>query len=43
MRGPLDRLFGHTPFDFNHDGKIDASETAYINDTIFKEEDTPSD
>ena len=43
MRGPLDRLFGHTPFDFNHDGRIDANETAYINDTIFKEEDTSSD
>ncbi|WP_022778312.1 hypothetical protein [Butyrivibrio sp. AE3009] len=38
MIGPLDRLFGNGPFDLNHDGKIDAGETAYINDTIFSEE-----
>ncbi len=38
MMGPLDRLFGNGPFDLNHDGKIDAGETAYINDIIFSEE-----
>lgn len=35
--GPFDRLFGNTPFDLNHDGKIDAGETAFINDTVFSE------
>ena len=25
MEGPMDRLFGHSAFDFNHDGKIDAA------------------
>ncbi len=36
MAGPLDRLFGNGPFDLNHDGKIDAGETAYINDVVFE-------
>ena len=35
--GPFDRLYGNTPFDLNHDGKIDAGETAYINDIVFSE------
>lgn len=35
MTGPLDRLFGNGPFDLNHDGRIDAGETAYINDVVF--------
>ncbi len=43
MTGPLDRLFGHSAFDFNHDGKIDAAEWAFINETIFNDEDTSSD
>ena len=43
MRGPMDRLFGHSAFDFNHDGKINAAEWAFINETIFNEEDTSSD
>ena len=43
MTGPLDRLFGHSAFDFNHDGKIDAAEWAFINETIFNDEDTLSD
>lgn len=38
MTGPLDRLFGNGPFDLNHDGVIDAGETAFINSTIFSEE-----
>ncbi len=42
MEGPMDRLFGHSAFDFNHDGKIDAAEWAFINDTIFKEEEADS-
>ncbi len=42
MEGPMDRLFGHSAFDFDHDGNIDAAEWAFINDTIFKEEDTSS-
>jgi hypothetical protein len=37
MTGPLDRLFGNTPFDLNHDGKIDACETAFINDTFYED------
>ena len=37
MTGPLDRLFGNGPFDLNHDGKIDACETAFINDTFFED------
>ena len=37
MAGPFDRLFGNTPFDLNHDGKIDACETAFINDTFFED------
>lgn len=36
MTGPFDRLFGNTPFDLNHDGKIDACETAFINDTFYE-------
>ncbi len=39
MTGPFDKLFGNTPFDLNHDGKIDASETAFINSTIFSEDE----
>ena len=43
MEGPMDRLFGHTAFDLNNDGKIDGAEWAFINEVIFKEEDTSSD
>ena len=39
MIGPFDRLFGNTPFDLNHDGEIDANETAFINSTIFSEDE----
>lgn len=38
MEGPMDRLFGHSAFDLNHDGKIDAAEWALINDTFFEDE-----
>ena len=38
MQGPFDKMFGHSAFDFNHDGKIDAAEWAFINDTIFNED-----
>ncbi|MBR4668308.1 MAG: hypothetical protein IKO76_06085 [Butyrivibrio sp.] len=38
MEGPRDRLFGHSAFDLNHDGKIDAAEWAFIEDTVFKED-----
>lgn len=37
MTGPFDRLFGNGPFDLNHDGKIDAAEAAFINDTFFED------
>ena len=37
MIGPFDRMFGNGPFDLNHDGIIDAGETAYINDVLFPE------
>lgn len=37
MTGPLDKLFGNGTFDLNHDGKIDACETAFINDTFFED------
>ncbi len=42
MTGPMDKLFGNTPFDFDDDGKIDAAEWAYINDTIFSDESDSS-
>jgi hypothetical protein len=42
MEGPMDRLFGHSAFDFNNDGKIDAAEWAFINDTVFNDEDSSS-
>lgn len=37
MTGPLDRLFGNSPFDLNHDDEIDACETAFINDTFYED------
>ena len=37
MEGPMDRLFGHSAFDLNRDGKIDGAEWAYINDTLFED------
>lgn len=37
MTGPFDRLFGNTAFDLNRDGKIDACETAFINDTFYED------
>jgi hypothetical protein len=43
MKGPFDDMFGNTPFDLNNDGHIDASEWAFINDTVFKEDDDSSD
>ncbi len=30
--------FSDTPFDLNHDGKIDSNEAAYIYDTFFDED-----
>ncbi len=37
MQGPYDKMFGNTPFDLNHDGKIDARETAFLYDTVLKD------
>ena len=37
MEGPMDRLFGHSVFDLNRDGKIDGAEWAFINDTFFED------
>jgi hypothetical protein len=37
MAGLFDRLFGNTAFDLNRDGKIDACETAFINDTFYED------
>ena len=37
MTGPMDRLFGHSAFDLNRDGKIDGAEWAFINDTFFED------
>ena len=37
MTGPMDRLFGNSAFDLNRDGKIDAAEWAFINDTLFED------
>ena len=37
MAGFFDRLFGNTAFDLNRDGKIDACETAFINDTFYED------
>ncbi len=39
MEGPFDRVFGNSPFDLNHDGKIDAGEAAFIYTTLFEEEE----
>ncbi len=35
--GPFDKLFGNTPFDLDRDGKISASEMAFINDTFYED------
>ncbi len=43
MTGPMDKLFGHTAFDFNDDGKIDAAEWAFIDEVIINDENTSSD
>lgn len=37
MTGPMDRLFGHSAFDLNSDGKISGAEWAFINDTFFED------
>ncbi|RKM59150.1 hypothetical protein D6855_09570 [Butyrivibrio sp. CB08] len=37
MEGPMDRLFGHSAFDLNRDGKISGAEWAFINDTFFED------
>ena len=37
MTGPMDRLFGHSAFDLNRDGKISGAEWAFINDTFFED------
>ncbi len=42
MQGPFDKMFGHSAFDFNHDGKIDAAEWAFLDDTIFNEDSADS-
>ena len=34
MEGPFDKLYGNIVFDLNHDGKIDAAETAFLYDTM---------
>ena len=38
MEGPMDRLFGHSAFDLNRDGKISGAEWAFINDTFFEDD-----
>lgn len=38
MSGPMDKMFGHTAFDFNHDGNINAAEWAFIEETIFADD-----
>jgi len=43
MVGPRERLFGHSAFGFNNDGKIDAAEWAFIEDTVFKEDNDYDD
>lgn len=37
VQGPFDKLYGNTVFDLNHDGKIDAAETAFLYDTILSD------
>ena len=37
MEGPMDRLFGHSAFDLNRDGKISGAEWAFINETFFED------
>ena len=37
MEGPFDKLYGNSVFDLNHDGKIDAAETAFLYDTILSD------
>ncbi len=37
MFGPFD-FFRNTPFDLNHDGKIDPSEQAFIIDQLYPED-----
>ena len=32
-------IFENTPFDLDHDGRIDSNEAAYIYDTFYKESD----
>ena len=43
MTGPLDRVFGHSAFDFNNDGKIDAAEWAFIEEEVFSDKSDSSD
>lgn len=35
--------YGHHAFDFDHDGRIDANEWAFINDVIFEKENNTSE
>lgn len=35
--GPKNGLFGHSAFDLNRDGKISGAEWAFINDTLFED------
>ena len=37
MTGPLDKRYGNSAFDLNHDGKIDGAEWAFMNDTFFED------
>ncbi len=37
--GPMDKRYGHTAFDLNHDGKISAAEWAFIDEVIFSEDE----
>ena len=43
MIGPMDRLFGHSAFDLNHDGKISGGEWAFINEVLFEDDNGSTD
>ncbi len=42
MTGPMDKIFGHSAFDLNRDGKISGAEWAFINDTFFEDNNSDS-
>ncbi len=38
MEGPMDKMFGHSAFDLNNDGKISGAEWAFIDEVLFNED-----